>query len=142
MFDGLLQRLLSSLRGNQELLDIEFLEAFPHQRQNSPLAKKTAAFRVERVKILPVALGDPLGAEGEKRAEASLELTVYSPAKLGGPACTDAFSRICSALIFGDNGACLHSISCEKTVYDASAGAFRITGSVGVTAYLVKQGGA
>ncbi len=142
MFNGLLQKLLGSLKGNQELMDIEFMEAYPHQRQNSPLAKKTAAFRVESVKILPVALGESLGAAGEKRAEASLELTVYSPVKLGGPACTDAFSRICSALIFEDNGACLHSISCEKTVYDANAGAFRISGSIGVTAYLARQGGA
>ncbi len=141
MFEGLLQKLLCFLKENQELSDIEFMEAYPPQRQNSPLAKKIAALRVENVKILPVALGETLGAAGEKRAEASLDLTIYSPAKLGGPACTEAFSRICNALIFEDNGACLHSISCDKMVYDANAGSFRISGSIGLTAYLIRQGG-
>ncbi|CAB1255420.1 conserved protein of unknown function [Ruminococcaceae bacterium BL-6] len=122
------RQILELLQGKDALKDIRFLPAWSSAPQG-PVRTLTAALETGPVGFTPAALGC---AEG--RAELTLTLWIYAPKALGGGACVDAFSRIGDALLFGENGLCLQTLSCGRVEYSAAARAYLLEGKIGLTA--------
>lgn len=126
--DHIEQQILELLQGKDALKDIRFLPAWRSAPQG-PVRTLTAALETGPVGFTPAALGC---AEG--RAELTLTLWIYAPKALGGGACVGAFSRIGDALLFGENGLCLQTLSCGRVEYSAAARAYLLEGKIGLTA--------
>ena len=93
-------------------------------------------FKILPVRFVPASLDESL-----RRAELTVSIWISAPRAMGGTACVDAFSRISDALLFGENGLCLQTISCGKVEYSEAAEAFRMSAEVGMTAYCRESGG-
>lgn len=133
--DILEQTLLQQLRQQEKLTDIQFDTALENRRvgrQN----RVCVWLKLSPARFVPASLDSSL-----RQVELTISLWISAPRTLGGGACVDAFSRVSDALLFGENGLCLQTVSCEKTEYSEAAGAFRMEGQVGMTAYCRKGGG-
>ncbi|WP_283610139.1 hypothetical protein [Faecalispora anaeroviscerum] len=133
-FNLLEQELLRQLQEKESLRDIRFAAAWENRRGGS---EGISAF----LKILPARFVPASLDESLRRAELTVSIWISAPKALGGTACVDAFSRISDALLFGENGLCLQTISCGKVEYSEAAGAFRMSAEVGMTAYCREGGG-
>lgn len=127
-FDLLEQELLRQLQGKESLGDIRFSAAWENKRGKSEGIG--AALKILPVRFVPASLDESL-----RRAELTVSIWISAPRAMGGTACVDAFSRISDALLFGENGLCLQTISCAKVEYSEAAEAFRMSAEVGMTAY-------
>lgn len=133
-FDALEQSLLRQLRQQEKLADLSFDTALENRR----IGRKNQVcvwLKLSPARFVPVSLDRSL-----QRAELTVSLWICAPKSLGGGACVDAFSRVSDALLFGENGLCLQTVSCGKAEYSEAAGAFRMEGQVGMTAYCRESG--
>lgn len=133
-FDLLEQELLRQLQERESLRDIRFSTAWENRRGKSDGI--SAVFKILPVRFIPASLDESL-----RRAELTVSIWISAPRAMGGTACVDAFSRISDALLFGENGLCLQTISCGKVEYSEAAEAFRMSAEVGMTAYCRESGG-
>lgn len=129
------QTLIEQLRAEATLQDIQFEHAW--QTQKGLLAQGiTAWIKLSPVSFVPASLGAEMC-----RAEFTIFIWIVAERGLGASACVDAFTRISDALLFGENGLCLQTISCGKVEYSAVAEGFQMESQVGMTGYC-REGGA
>lgn len=127
-FDLLEQELLRQLTEKETLQDIRFSRAWETRKGRTEGV--SAYLKILPVRFVPASLDESL-----RRAELTVSLWITASREMGANACVDAFSRISDALLFGDNGLCLQTISCGKVEYSDTTEAFRMNAEVGMTAY-------
>ena len=133
-FDWLEEELLRQLTEKELLRDIRFSKAW--EKRRGKMEGISAFLKILPVRFVPASLDESL-----RRAELTVSLWISAPRAMGANACVDAFSRISDALLFGDNGLCLQTISCGKAEYSDTTEAFRMNAEVGMTAYCKESRG-
>lgn len=129
IFDELVESVRTTLSNDQQLKDIQFVHAHRVKRKPSPLKKVYVTLGIDGVQIENSAFANYLGNENGKEifgrcAHVSIQCRIYSPQNLGGLPCSDAFSRISSALLFRQSELRVDSVSCKDVKYNTSAGDF------------------
>lgn len=132
--DTLAQTLLRQLQAEKALQDIRFAYAWP-KKQGTRIKGVVAFVMVSPMSFVPASLDAAVC-----RAEFTISIWIYAERDLGAISCVDAFSRISDALLFGENGLCLQSISCGKVAYSNVAEAFQMESQVGMTGYCREDG--
>ena len=133
-FDQLEQQLLHKLQSEESLGDIRF-ELGGEKRRGRLGGGVSAFLKISPVRFAPASLDSSL-----RRADLTVRIWISAPREYGSNACVDAFSRISDALLFGENGLCLQTISCGKVEYSEVTGAFRMESQVGMTGYCRESG--
>lgn len=129
IFDEIIEETVTLLKSDGALSSCRVFKAHPDQFHQSPLSKVTVTVSFAGAEIANAAMGDFLGARAAgdfygKSADITLNITVWSPLRLGGEAAWTAASDVCGALMFSDLGFC--SVQCGEISYDSSAMAFSL----------------
>lgn len=133
-FDLLEQELLRQLTEKESLRDICFSKAWEKRRGKTE--GLNACLKILPVRFVPASLDESL-----RRAELTVSLWISASREMGANACVDAFSRISDALLFGNNGLCLQTISCGKVEYSDTTVSYRMNAELGMTAYCKESRG-
>lgn len=129
LFDQIIEETVALLKSDSALSSCRILKAHPDQFHQSPLSKVTVTVSFAGAEIANAAMGDFLGTRpaGDfygKSADITLNLTVWSPLRMGGEAAWTAASNLCGALMFSGLG--FMNIQCGEISYDSSAMAFSL----------------
>lgn len=133
-FDLLEQELLRQLTEKESLQDIHFERAW--EKRRGKIEGLSTYLKILPVRFVPASLDESL-----RRAELTVSLWISASREMGANACVDAFSRISDALLFGNNGLCLQTISCGKVEYSDTTVSYRMNAEVGMTAYCKESRG-
>ena len=120
LFDQIIEETVALLKSDSALSSCRILKAHPDQFHQSPLSKVTVTVSFAGAEIANAAMGDFYG----KSADITLNLTVWSPLRMGGEAAWTAASNLCGALMFSGLG--FMNIQCGEISYDSSAMAFSL----------------
>lgn len=123
----LIESVMSMLSANSELSGIRFVKAFPECGMPNPLKRVIVAVGLSSVQVKPT-LGGYYGIKnGEEltggRAEAKLQLHIFSPKAAGAIGCNAAFLSLCGALL-ENTDLCVRAVSCSQPRYDSACGVF------------------
>lgn len=128
------QMLLDTLKADETLSNIRFERAW-EDRKGRMEQGVTAYLKIAPISFVPASLDHSI-----RRAELMIHIWISAEKELGSTACVDAFSRISDALLFGENGLCLQTISCGKVEYSNMAEAFQMESQIGMTGYCQEDG--
>lgn len=125
------QALATYLRGQSGLQKVRIMEAFAAAPRDFPLKKAVMAIGLDSMEAAPQGFGAYWGESGVDQlhgagASITLRLEVYMPTGEDGGGLHALYEALCDALLLRQNVFGVYSVRCGETVYDRTAGAYRM----------------
>lgn len=136
VFDTLIENLITELKNEASLTDIDFKAFYGTAPKLNPLTKTTVVFGFGGVKINNCAMNDYMGITSSaqvylKESDYTVEFLIYTPQNSGGSSGIETLDKLCDILLFKNNTTEKSvSISANKQTYDSKNFAFVINGFI------------